>query len=97
LHSDFRLNKSIKYHIANLPLVNRQTPFIDKKGMINIHETYLSYSWIVCYHFFVIHEEGFAIPDRLKRHLPVAKPHTPELINEAKELFDYGKSLISVS
>lgn len=96
LHSDFRLNKSIKYHIANLPLVQKQTPFIDSNGMINIHETYLSYTWIVCYHFFVIHEEGFAIPDRLKRNLLVPKPHTPELIDEAKELFVYGKSLIRV-
>ena len=53
LHSDFRLNKNIKYHIADLPLMNGQTPFIDQNGMINLHETYLSYVWIVCYYFLV--------------------------------------------
>jgi len=31
LHSDFRLNKSIAYHIANLPLIDKQIPFIDNK------------------------------------------------------------------
>jgi hypothetical protein len=96
LHSDFRLNKNIKYHIADLPLMNGQTPFIDQNGMINLHETYLSYVWIVCYYFLVLHEEGLAIPDQIKRNLPVAKSHTPELILKAKELFDYGKSLIRV-
>jgi hypothetical protein len=96
LHSDFRLDKNIKYHIANLPIVNEQTPFIDDKGMINLHETYLSYVWIVCYYFLVIHEEGLAIPDCVKRNLPTHKPHNPELIPQARELFDYGKSLIQV-
>lgn len=94
LHSDFRLDKNIKYHITDLPLVKDQTPYIDNNGMINLHETYLSYVWIVCYYFFVIHEESLAIPDRIKRNLPVAKPHTPEIIPQAEKLFDYGKSLI---
>lgn len=96
LHSDFRLNKEIKYHIANLPLVENQTPYIDESGMINIHESYLSYVWCVSYYFFVLHEEGIAIPNSIYRNLPVHKSHNPELINEAKELFDYAKSLIRV-
>jgi hypothetical protein len=96
LHSDFKLDKSIKYHVADLPLVNEQTPFLDSNGIINLHETYLSYVWIVCYYFFVLHEEGLAIPNRIHRNLPVAKSHTPEIIPMAKELFDYGKSLIMV-
>jgi hypothetical protein len=94
LHSDFRLDKNIKYHIADLPLVDKQTPFLDDNGMINLHETYLSYAWIVCYYFFVLHEEGLAIPDRIKRNLPVPKTQNIQLIPKAKELFDYGKSLI---
>ena len=67
LQSDFRLNKNIKYHIAGLPLIDRQTPFIDEEGVINLHETYLSYVWIVCYYFFVLHEEILAIPDLIKQ------------------------------
>src|SRR5690554_3011573 len=67
LHSDFRLAKNISYHIGELPLVHRQTPFIDENGLINIHETYLSYIWAVSFCMFVIYEEGIAIPDQLKR------------------------------
>ena len=45
LQSDFRLNKEIQYHIAELALIEKQTPYIDENGLINIHETYLSYIW----------------------------------------------------
>ena len=89
LQSDFKLNKNIKYHIANLPLTENQTPYIDENGTINIHETYLSYVWCVCYFFFVLHEEGVAIPETIKRNNPVHKLQNPELITEAKKLFDF--------
>lgn len=95
LQSDYRLNSGIKYHIANLSLNEKQTPYIDSKGVINIHETYLSYVWIVCYGFFVIHEEGLAIPDRKKRGLLVHKEQNLQLVDIAKELFNYGKSIIA--
>lgn len=96
LQSDFKLNKNINYHIANLPLVDKQTPFIDENGVINLHETYLSYVWIVSYYFFLVHEEALAIPDQIKRNLPVHKSQNLELIPVAEELFNYGKSLIKV-
>jgi hypothetical protein len=96
LQSDFRLNVNINYHIANLPLVDKQTPFIEENGIINLHETYLSYVWIVCYYFFVVHEEVLAIPDQIKRNLPVYKSQNLQLVTEAEELFNYGKSLIRV-
>lgn len=96
LQSDFKLNKNINYHIANLPLVDKQTPFIDKDGIINLHETYLSYVWIVSYYFFVVHEEILAIPDQIKRNLPVHKTQNLELIPVTEELFNYGISLIKV-
>lgn len=94
LQSDFRLNKNIKYHITNLPLIDKQTPFIDEEGIINLHETYLSYVWIVCYHFFVLHEEILAIPDLIKQGLPTPKAQNLQLVKDAEELFSYGKSLI---
>jgi hypothetical protein len=96
LLSDSRLDRNIAYHIASLPLVIRQKPFIDDKGRINLHESFLSYVWIVCYYFFVLHEEELAIPDCIKRDLPTPKPRNPKLISKAKELFDYGKSLITL-
>ena len=91
---DFRLNKNVKYHIARLPLINRQTPFIDEKGIINLHETYLSYIWIVCYYFFVLHEERLVIPDRINRGLLIFRQPNLQLVDDAEKLFDYGKSLI---
>jgi Peptidase U49 len=94
LHSDFKLEKGIKYHIANLPLIERQMPFIDEDGIINLHETFLSYVWINCYYFFILHEEGFAIPDHIRRGAPVHKSQNIQLLKEAEELFNYGKSLI---
>lgn len=96
LHSDFRLAKNIKYHIAELPLYDHQTPYIDEYGIINIHETFLSYIWAISYCMFVIYEEGIAIPDQLKRGIPTHKKHCPELIEIAKDLFGYAKSLIVV-
>lgn len=94
LHSSIKLDKNIIYHIAELPLVDRQCPYIDEKGSINIHETYLSYIWIISYYFFVLHEEFLVIPDQEKRGVAKRKNQNLELCNEAEELFDYAKSLI---
>ncbi|MBN9285594.1 MULTISPECIES: phage exclusion protein Lit family protein [unclassified Flavobacterium] len=96
LHSDFKLNKKINYHSANLPLIEGQLPFIDENGTINIHETFLSYTWIICYYFLVLHEEGFAIPDQIKRNISTHKLPNNQLLTEAEILFDYAKLLISV-
>lgn len=94
LQSDFKLNKHISYNIADLPLVQRQCPYITEDGTINIHETYLSYIWITSYYFFVMHEELLVIPEAKKRGLPVRKEQNLSLYENAKELFDYGSSLI---
>ncbi|MFV0304590.1 MAG: hypothetical protein ACK5IC_03785 [Moheibacter sp.] len=96
LQLDFRLQSHIKYHIAELPLIENQTPFIESSGHINIHETFLAYIWSVTFSMFVMHEEGIAIPDYLKRDMIPPKKHNPTLLNLAKELFDYAKSLIRV-
>jgi hypothetical protein len=97
LHLDFKLNKEIKYHIYGEPIITgRQTPFIDENGIINIHETYLSYVWIICYYFFVLHEEGYAIPDSEKRKIQTHKSQNIQLLIDAENLFDYAKLLICV-
>lgn len=94
LQSSLKLNKAIGYHIANLPLIEKQLPCIDEDGTIQLHETFLSYTWIICYYFFILYEEGFAIPDNIKRGIAVHKAHNPQLLKEAEELFNYGKSLV---
>lgn len=96
LQLNFKLQSHIKYHIAELPLIEKQTPFIESSGHINIHETFLAYIWSVTFSMFVMYEEGIAIPDYLNRDIEPPKKHNPELLELAKELFDYSKSLIRV-
>ncbi len=96
LQSSFKLDKNIKYHIAELPLSEKQTPFIDNNGLINLHETYLSYIWTISFSMFVIYEERVAIPDQLKRNIPTHKTQNLEIAKLAEELFNYSKSLVKV-
>lgn len=95
LHLDRRLAKHIKYHVEETSLANYQMPYIDSDGVINIHETFLSYIWIVSYTIFILYEEGIAIPDQILKGLSPHKNQSPEIINLTLELFDYGKSLIT--
>lgn len=88
-----KLDKKIEYHIAELPLSEKQTPSINEKGTISIHETFLSYIWIICYYFFVLYEETLVIRDAIRMGKR-PKKHNRELCERAKELFDYGISLI---
>lgn len=94
LYLDKRLAQFIKYHAKGSYLKDRQTPYIDENGVINIHETFLSYIWIISFTIFILYEEGIAIPDQIIKGLKPYKNQNPELIEIAKELFDYAKSLI---
>jgi hypothetical protein len=96
LQLNFKLQSQIKYHMAELPLIEKQTPFIESTGYINIHETFLSYIWSITFSMFVIYEESIAIPDYLIRNIKPPKKQNLELLNLANELFDYSKSLIRV-
>ena len=96
LQTNSSLENSITYHVTPRALINKQTPYIDDNGMINIHETFMSYIWTISFSMFVLYEEGMAIPDQIKRNIPTHKKQNLELIEIAKELFDYSKSLIRV-
>lgn len=96
LQSENKLNNLIQYHVAELPLIERQTPRIDDKGTIILHETYLSYIWTISYSMFVMYEEGIAIPDLIRRGIPTHKAQNKVLVEKAEELFAYSKSLIRV-
>lgn len=89
-----KLDDKIKYHGEYLSLSEGQTPFINENGTISIHETFLSYIWIICYYFFVLYEEILVIPDAIRMGEKPRKEHNKELCEKAKELFAYGKSLI---
>ncbi|REC60091.1 hypothetical protein DRF65_22320 [Chryseobacterium pennae] len=94
LQKDLQLSEHINYISYPLPLINKQTPYVDKDGMIYIHETYLSYLWIISFSMFVLYEEGMAIPDQIKREISTHKSQNIELIELTEELFDYAKSLV---
>lgn len=94
LYAEKKLSENIVYHIAELPLVRRQLPYIDSNGCINIHETYLSYMWITSFVLFVLYEEGVVIPDQVKRNIVPRKNQDNSILEITKELFDYSKSLI---
>ena len=94
LQVNSKLDNKITYHGENQSLSEGQTPFINKKGTISIHETFLSYIWIICYYFFVLYEEILVIPDTIRKGGKPRKKQNKELCERAKELFDYGISLI---
>ncbi len=94
LQTSSLLSDSITYACDELPLINKQTPRVDEDGLIYVHETYLSYLWIISFSMFVLYEEGIAIPDQIKRGIPTHKSQNIELIELTEELFDYAKSLV---
>lgn len=94
LQTSSQLSDNISYVGQELPLRNKQTPYIDKGGMIYIHETYLSYLWIISFSMFVLYEEEIAIPDQIKRGIPTHKGQNIELIELTEGLFNYAKSLV---
>lgn len=96
LQKDRKLSEHINYKSYPLPLINKQTPYVDKDGMIYIHETYLSYLWMVTFSMVVMYDEGIGIPDQLKRNIPTHKDQNLALINLTEELLDYAKSLVRV-
>ena len=95
LQKDLLLSENIKYTSYPLPLVNGQTPYVDRDGMIYIHETYLSYLWMITFSMVVMYDEGIAIPDQIIRGTPTHKKQNLELLGLAEELFDYAKSLVT--
>lgn len=71
-----------------------RTPSIDKFKKIEVHETYLSYTWIMTYTLFILYVETINHP-RLNKELGYEyKKICQDEIERAKALFDYGKSII---
>lgn len=105
LHGDFanEIQKLIKsgklfpgiiYHITPRAIKRRQMPFVDENGKVNIHETFMSYVWIMCFCLFVFYEEGVAKPMQKKQgQLNIAEIDV-DLLSLSEELFQYGKSLV---
>jgi len=73
-----------------------QTPFVDGNKKIAIHETFLSYIWVMCYSMWVLYDEAVAKPMQNVQAEKEINKINKDLISSAKELLTYGKSLIRV-
>ena len=94
------LNPGISYFMDEEPIIysnqhyKGQTPFVNQYGKIALHETFLSYIWIISYSMWVLYEEAVYKPNY--NLINGEKIHEIDLtiIEKTKELFQYGKSLI---
>lgn len=96
------LNPGISYYIYEEPILFKcehfksQTPCIDRNKKIAIHETYLSYLWIICYSMWVLYDEAVAKPMQNAQAGAIINVINTSRIHEAERLFEYAKSLIKV-
>jgi hypothetical protein len=71
-----------------------QMPHVTSKKKIALHETFLSYMWIICYSVWILYDEAVAKPIQKQQSGPGINVIDEEAIRSAQELLDYGKSLI---
>jgi hypothetical protein len=96
------LQPGISYFIFEEPInysckyFRSQTPFVDGNKKIGIHETFLSYIWINCFSLWVLYDEAVAKPMQNAQARNQVNIINTDLINLTQELFQYGKSLITV-
>lgn len=93
------LQAGIGYHINDRAILekvegHRQTPYVNEKGKIYVHETFLSYVWCVCYSMLVLYEEAIAKTSQNQVSKTLLHEIDTEKIEKAQDLFDYAKSLI---
>jgi|ERR1043165_3035399 hypothetical protein len=71
------------------------TPRVDvATKAIQLHETFLSYMWCIAYAIFVQYIEKIDKPRLNKENGKITHPVLAEEIDKAKEVFEYGTSLI---
>ena len=92
------MNPQVSIIYGDIPLLGDDgklcTPSVDKNKKIDVHETYLSYTWIMTYVLFILYVETIDHP-RLNDKLGFeVKKINHDEITRARDLFDYGKSLI---
>lgn len=94
------LQQGISYFIYEEPILfscehfKTQTPFVDADKKIAMHETFLSYIWIICYSMLVLYDEAVAKPMQNAQLKIEINTIDKDVIKKAEELLQYGKSLI---
>lgn len=97
---DKGLQPGISYYISENAILDKvdgypHTPFVDGNGKINIHETFLSYVWCICYSMLVLYEEAIAKASLNQISKTLIQNVDLDKINKAQKLFEYAKSLIT--
>jgi hypothetical protein len=87
----YALEEAILYSTSKF---KSQTPYVDLDKKIALHETFLSYMWIVCYSMFVLYDEAVAKPMQNQQSNKMVNVLDPDAISQAKKLLYYGRSLI---
>lgn len=92
------MNPQVDIEYGDVPLMIEfgkfRTPQVGADKKLIIHETFLSYCWIMSYVVFILYVETVNHPKLNKVNKRVVKKINPEEIERAKELFSYGRSLI---
>ncbi len=92
------MNPQVVIEYGDVPLIieygKYRTPSVGADKQLIIHETFLSYCWIMTYSMFVLFIETINHPNLNKEAGKIVKEIHPDEIQKAKDLFNYGKFLI---
>lgn len=95
-----RLNGKMDFQIGNEPIFNPSrrplTPYVDKKRTLQLHETFLSYVWCICYSNYTLLNQWISFPNVNCTVGYLKYKIDPEIISKALDLFQYSVSLVRV-
>lgn len=89
-----KISKTIFLDDSDHPIIK---PYIrcDSRNIV-INETFLSYLWCVCHTVYTLYIQTIDYPSLNKQEGRVRYPISEDIIQKAKDLFSYAKSLILV-
>lgn len=94
-----KLNPKIDMTFAEESIINgniTNSPRVSSLSrQISLHESFLSYLWCVSYSIYILYAERVDFPKLNKEAGKVIYPVSEDEIAKAKDLFNYGKSLIA--
>jgi len=72
------------------------TPYVDANKQLEIHESFLSYVWCISYSMYILYNETVDYPNINKDEGFEKYKQSPEEIERAKLLLEYGLSIIHI-
>ncbi|WP_142683552.1 phage exclusion protein Lit family protein [Chitinophaga polysaccharea] len=101
LTTDGKLNRELDLQFGEVQIQETDTRYrtpriINDTRTIQLHETFLSYQWCITYAIYTLYVETIDYPKINAEHGKIVNPISPDKIEKAKEVFDYGRFLIRV-